>query len=562
MTDAHFFLADLTVAGVVGILMVALLRWACAGVLSPQALYRSWVLVPVLMLASVMPGFDDAPAWVGLFQTSPNLTPVAEAIGAQAIDVELRLDRMDVPPFRAEVAPDGMAIVAGWPLLIVLWASGAAGFLFYAVFRHRTFVGNLGTLSPSSIGEVPLMVASRTGFSPMLLGVFRPMIVVPADFHSRYTAQQREIVLQHEMAHRDRRDPLINLVALLIGTAFWFNPLAYWAVRALKCDQEIACDAVVLSKTKVSRKSYAETLLAVVVDEVSPTVSCAWHSGSRMTHRFDALGRPYLIGQTASMGSIAALLALSGCGFANLQNDLSFSSLPDPAKKMDEVLSLADRPDQTRPEHYRVTNPSAVEINQFGGLLRIVSEDRADALLSVSPNGSSITAQGGVMRLVGDYSATEGECNSLALDRLNWGGQIDTATLRIPHGTPVQIGGYVYTVASDSVRLDLSFSGCGIARIGNVRDRLAIDGRGQHRIAAQNVDGGLVAALRGQTEMSVTGVSGKTDVRLRGQAKLAIRKSGGPIQIEALGQALVRVDQAKASVGVSERQKGQVRIGT
>lgn len=562
MTDAHFFLADLTVAGVVGILMVALLRWACAGVLSPQALYRSWVLVPVLMLASVMPGFDDAPAWVGLFQTSPSLTPVAEAIGAQAIDVELRLDRMDVPPFRAEVAPDGMAIVAGWPLLIVLWASGAAGFLFYAVFRHRTFVGNLGTLSPSSIGEVPLMVASRTGFSPMLLGVFRPMIVVPADFHSRYTAQQREIVLQHEMAHRDRRDPLINLVALLIGTAFWFNPLAYWAVRALKCDQEIACDAVVLSKTKVSRKSYAETLLAVVVDEVSPTVSCAWHSGSRMTHRFDALGRPYLIGQTASMGSIAALLALSGCGFANLQNDLSFSSLPDPAKKMDEVLSLADRPDQTRPEHYRVTNPSAVEINQFGGLLRIVSEDRADALLSVSPNGSSITAQGGVMRLVGDYSATEGECNSLALDRLNWGGQIDTATLRIPHGTPVQIGGYVYTVASDSVRLDLSFSGCGIARIGNVRDRLAIDGRGQHRIAAQNVDGGLVAALRGQTEMSVTGVSGKTDVRLRGQAKLAIRKSGGPIQIEALGQALVRVDQAKASVGVSERQKGQVRIGT
>lgn len=562
MTDAHLFLADLTVAGVVAILMVALLRWGCVGLLTPQALYRSWILVPVLMLASVMPGFDDSPAWVGLFETSPDLTPVAEAIGSQAIDVELRLDRMDVPPPRAQVAPDGTAIVGGWPLLVALWVGGAAAFLFYALWRHRKFVRDLGRLSPSSIDGVPIMMASRTGFSPMLLGIFRPMIVVPEDFHARYTTQQHEAVLQHEMAHRDRRDPLINLVVLLINTVFWFNPLAYWAVRALKCDQEIACDAVVLSTTNISRKSYAETLLAVVVNEASPPVSCAWHSGSRMTHRFDALDRRYLFGQTASMGSIAALLALSGCGFANLQNGLSFSSLPDPATQMDEVLALADRHDQPKPEHYRMTNPSAVEIKQFGGLLRIVSEDREDALLSVSPNGSSITSKGGVLRLVGHHSATADECNSLALDRLSSGGRIDTATLRIPHGLPVQIGGYVYTVASDSVRLDVSFRGCGVARIGNVRDRLTINGRGQHRIAAQSVDGDLLAALRGQTEMSIPGVSGKTDVRLRGQAKLAIRESGGPMQIEASGQALVRVDQATASVGVSEREEGQVRIGT
>ena len=130
MTDAHFFLADLTVAGVVGILMVALLRWACAGVLSPQALYRSWVLVPVLMLASVMPGFDDAPAWVGLFQTSPSLTPVAEAIGAQAIDVELRLDRMDVPPFRAEVAPDGWRLSLVGRCLLFFGPAERPGFSF------------------------------------------------------------------------------------------------------------------------------------------------------------------------------------------------------------------------------------------------------------------------------------------------------------------------------------------------------------------------------------------------------------------------------------------------
>ena len=260
------------------------------------------------------------------------------------------------------------------------------------------------------------------------------------------------------------------------------------------------------------------------------------------------------------MGSIAALLALSACGFASLQNALSFSSLPDPAKRMDEVLALTDRHQQL--EQHRMTNPLAVEIKQFGGLLRIVSEDREDALLSVSPNGSSITSEGGVLQLVGHHSESADECHSLALDQLNSGRRIDIATLRIPHGLPVQIEGYVYTIATDSVRLHLSFRGCGVARIGNVRDRLTINGRGQHRITTQSVDGDLLAALRGQTEMSISGVFGETDVRLRGQAKLAIRESGGPMQIEALGQALVRVDRATASVDVSEREEGQVRIGT
>ncbi|MEL6215267.1 MAG: M56 family metallopeptidase, partial [Pseudomonadota bacterium] len=388
------------------------------------------------------------------------------------------------------------------------------------------------------------------------------MIVVPKDFHSRYTAKQREVVLQHEMAHRDRRDPLINLVALLINTVFWFNPLVHWAVRALKCDQEIACDAVVLSATNISRKSYAKTLLAAVVHEASPPVSCAWHSGSRLTHRFDALDRRCLFGQTASMGSIAGLLVLSSCGFANLQNGFSFSSLPDPAEQMDEVLALADRHDQPKLEHHRMTNASAVQIKQFGGLLRIVSEDREDALLSVSSNRSSVSSEGGVLHLVGQHSPTADECNSLALGRLNSDDGIDVATLRIPHGLPVEIGGYVYTVASDSDQLHLSLRGCGVAQIESVRGNLTINGRGQHRIATQGVGGDLVAALRGQTEMSTPRVFGKTDARLRGQAKLAIRESDGSMTIETLGQSLVRVDRATASVGVSERERGQVRVGT
>ncbi len=66
----------------------------------------------------------------------------------------------------------------------------------------------------------------------------------------------------HELVHVSRLDWPLRIVARLARTAYWFNPLAWWAVRRLDLEQELACDEeVVALGTRPS--SYACHLLGI-----------------------------------------------------------------------------------------------------------------------------------------------------------------------------------------------------------------------------------------------------------------------------------------------------------
>src|SRR5690606_27588265 len=99
---------------------------------------------------------------------------------------------------------------------------------------------------------------SRAG--PVVIGVLKPRIVVPADFARRFTVEERALVLAHERGHLARRDPMINAIAVLVRSLGWFNPLVHVAAAALRIDQELACDARVLAKDRAPR-CYAGAML-------------------------------------------------------------------------------------------------------------------------------------------------------------------------------------------------------------------------------------------------------------------------------------------------------------
>lgn len=99
--------------------------------------------------------------------------------------------------------------------------------------------------------------------SPMLEGIFKPVIYLPVDFFQRYTSFQQKAIIRHELYHHHRKDILYTFIANLLVILFWFNPLSWLAYRVFKQDQELSCDEAVLKgEGNNSKQEYARALLA------------------------------------------------------------------------------------------------------------------------------------------------------------------------------------------------------------------------------------------------------------------------------------------------------------
>jgi RND family efflux transporter MFP subunit len=109
---------------------------------------------------------------------------------------------------------------------------------------------------------------------PLLVGLFRPAIVLPAPAPDASSAELRQ-VLAHELAHLRRRDLGWNLLAAVADVLFFFHPLVWLARRVYRLAQESACDEAALGATDSAPADYARTLLAVAARGSLPAVAFA-----------------------------------------------------------------------------------------------------------------------------------------------------------------------------------------------------------------------------------------------------------------------------------------------
>ena len=163
------------------------------------------------------------------------------------------------------------------PWLAAVWALGVVIALIPTVMAFARLAtvsrrarplhgGRWALLIPSALRE--LDVRRRVRFleldgpvMPMTWGVFRPVVLLPADdFDS--TIEQRLDVLRHELAHVRRYDCLTQLVGQLACALHWFNPFAWLAARELRVERERACDDEVLG-AGAKASDYADYLLRV-----------------------------------------------------------------------------------------------------------------------------------------------------------------------------------------------------------------------------------------------------------------------------------------------------------
>ena len=289
---AHALLSA-TIASSAAIILVTLLRKPLRLATGAQAAYWLWLLVPASVLATWMP----VPSHTLFLVVGGLPSSLSAALHSRT----------------AAVAPPSES--AYITAVVVVWAVGAAIAFALMLVRQLRFARSLGAISCDAMG----IGHSHFIITPMLVGVWRPQIVVPIDFETRYSIDERVLVLEHERAHWDRGDIVINALSAAWLCLSWFNPLTYWAFALLHLDQELACDAHVLQRSKSSPRCYAgallKTQLATQAAWLMP-VGCHWQSIHPLKERVAMLKRP-LPGLLRRMGGFALALMLTlSAGYA------------------------------------------------------------------------------------------------------------------------------------------------------------------------------------------------------------------------------------------------------
>lgn len=98
--------------------------------------------------------------------------------------------------------------------------------------------------------------------SPIVLGILRPVILLPPAALTGLSPEQLEMVLLHELAHIRRWDNLVNLLQRVVESLLFFHPMVWLVSRWVRLERECCCDEVVLAQTH-RPKVYAELLAAI-----------------------------------------------------------------------------------------------------------------------------------------------------------------------------------------------------------------------------------------------------------------------------------------------------------
>jgi beta-lactamase regulating signal transducer with metallopeptidase domain len=102
--------------------------------------------------------------------------------------------------------------------------------------RVNSIAHRLGELRRVRVGE------TRGLAGPIAFGILRPGISLPEGFTTRFTNEQQDAMLAHELAHLAARDPLWHALADLVTAMLWWHPLAWLAKQQLRAASEAAAD--------------------------------------------------------------------------------------------------------------------------------------------------------------------------------------------------------------------------------------------------------------------------------------------------------------------------------
>jgi bla regulator protein BlaR1 len=218
------------------------------------------------------------------------------------------------------------------------WALAYTGGLLWMLARlfqgQRALAQLLAGAHLPAGGALPPMIEVDAPISPMLVGPFRPRLLLPLALRT-IDPLQRELIVAHELTHWRRGDLWWLAACALLQALCWFNPAMRLLRARLVWAQELGCDRDVLrGRPQVQRKAYAAALVAQLRFQYQAAPANALAFGGvepdTLTARVALIRTPVLARNAgrARCAGLAALALVFGANLA-LQPALAWGDAPE-----------------------------------------------------------------------------------------------------------------------------------------------------------------------------------------------------------------------------------------
>jgi TonB family protein len=305
------------------------------------------VLIPPLTVRlSVQPSEPIVEAALTSGQRSMPVAPVEH----QRLDIVRAVpepSRATTESATVAASPPRITISQSLALAIALvWVLVAAtrGLLLLLDLRALAAIRRDARLWSTARGY-PVFLSDRVQV-PLAAGFRHPAIILPAALVEQMPADAVETIVIHELAHLRRYDVWTNALARIAEALAILNPAAWFVMRRLSMEREIACDDWVVARTG-SGDAFAQTL-AMMAGAIAGRVPLAAPSaiGSRhaIVERIERLldARPRRLRLSPSaLGCALAVLALIALAVQSISPVLAYASDTDPSARLPAPAQLA-----------------------------------------------------------------------------------------------------------------------------------------------------------------------------------------------------------------------------
>ncbi len=175
-------------------------------------------------------------------------------------------------------APPLMALRRMLPLLWLVGAVFLGGYLAASNFALWRIVKREHPLVKQPILELFEQCKSEMGIETIvalvpsdrvktaaLFGFVRPRLLLPREMIDMASPEELRYIFLHELAHLKRHDIYIGWLTSLLQVLHWFNPLVWLAFYRMRSDRELACDALVLTRTtETESHDYGRTMVGLL----------------------------------------------------------------------------------------------------------------------------------------------------------------------------------------------------------------------------------------------------------------------------------------------------------